>query len=209
MHSPRPGRSSAKSSAPPTCRSHPTSIRARRMRRTPTKPSGRLPSSVRRNRSRSTLQEDELKLYRLIWMRFVASQMMPAVFDQTTIDVAAHGKGRPRLYLPRHRFGLQIRRLPGGLRRRQGPEGRGGRGTQAQAACGHRGREAEVPFHRSASSTSPSRRRATTKRRWSRSSNPTASAGLPPTPPSSPPFRSAGTSRRRAGSSCPPSSAWW
>src|SRR5580704_14254340 len=38
------------------------------------------------------LQEDELKLYRLIWMRFVASQMMPAVFDQTTIDVAATGK---------------------------------------------------------------------------------------------------------------------
>jgi DNA topoisomerase I len=38
------------------------------------------------------LQEDELKLYRLIWMRFVASQMMPAVFDQTTIDVVAHGK---------------------------------------------------------------------------------------------------------------------
>src|SRR6202035_3667466 len=35
------------------------------------------------------LQEDEMKLYRLIWMRFVASQMMPAVFDQTTIDVAA------------------------------------------------------------------------------------------------------------------------
>jgi len=38
------------------------------------------------------LQEDELKLYRLIWMRFVASQMTPAVFDQTTIDVAAKGK---------------------------------------------------------------------------------------------------------------------
>ena len=38
------------------------------------------------------LQEDELKLYRLIWMRFVASQMNPAVFDQTTIDVAANGK---------------------------------------------------------------------------------------------------------------------
>jgi len=38
------------------------------------------------------LQEDELKLYRLIWMRFVASQMMPAVFDQTTIDIAAKGK---------------------------------------------------------------------------------------------------------------------
>ena len=38
------------------------------------------------------LQEDERKLYRLIWNRFVASQMMPAVYDQTTIDVAAKGK---------------------------------------------------------------------------------------------------------------------
>jgi DNA topoisomerase-1 len=38
------------------------------------------------------LQEDERKLYQLIWMRFVASQMTPAVFDQTTIDVEAKGK---------------------------------------------------------------------------------------------------------------------
>ncbi|MGD0498755.1 MAG: type I DNA topoisomerase [Bryobacteraceae bacterium] len=38
------------------------------------------------------LAEDEMKLYRLIWNRFVASQMMPALFDQTTIDVAAQGK---------------------------------------------------------------------------------------------------------------------
>ncbi len=38
------------------------------------------------------LAEDELKLYRLIWTRFVASQMTPAVFDQTTIDVGAKGK---------------------------------------------------------------------------------------------------------------------
>ncbi len=38
------------------------------------------------------LAEDELKLYRLIWMRFVASQMTPAVFDQTTIDIDAKGK---------------------------------------------------------------------------------------------------------------------
>jgi DNA topoisomerase-1 len=35
------------------------------------------------------LNKDELKLYRLIWQRFVASQMTPAIFDQTTIDVAA------------------------------------------------------------------------------------------------------------------------
>ncbi len=38
------------------------------------------------------LAEDQLKLYRLIWRRFVASQMMPALFDQTTIEVAARGK---------------------------------------------------------------------------------------------------------------------
>jgi DNA topoisomerase-1 len=33
------------------------------------------------------LKRDELRLYRLIWERFVASQMAPAVFDQTTIDM--------------------------------------------------------------------------------------------------------------------------
>jgi DNA topoisomerase-1 len=38
------------------------------------------------------LAEDEKKLYRLIWNRFVASQMMPALYDQTTIDVAAPGR---------------------------------------------------------------------------------------------------------------------
>jgi DNA topoisomerase-1 len=37
------------------------------------------------------LGEDEFKLYRLIWMRFVASQMNPAVFDQTTIEITAKG----------------------------------------------------------------------------------------------------------------------
>jgi DNA topoisomerase-1 len=35
------------------------------------------------------LNKEELKLYRLIWQRFVASQMMAALFDQTTIDIGA------------------------------------------------------------------------------------------------------------------------
>jgi DNA topoisomerase I len=35
------------------------------------------------------LKRDELRLYQLIWERFVASQMAPAVFDQTTVDIAA------------------------------------------------------------------------------------------------------------------------
>ncbi len=38
------------------------------------------------------LAEDEMKLYRLIWNRFVASQMIPALYDQTTIEVSAKGK---------------------------------------------------------------------------------------------------------------------
>lgn len=37
----------------------------------------------------SKLGADEMKLYRLIWQRFVASQMTPAIFDQTTIDINA------------------------------------------------------------------------------------------------------------------------
>jgi DNA topoisomerase I len=37
----------------------------------------------------SFLKPDELKLYRLIWQRFVASQMTAAIFDQTTIDIQA------------------------------------------------------------------------------------------------------------------------
>jgi DNA topoisomerase-1 len=51
------------------------------------------PSSVLRTPDEVAkyLAEDELKLYKLIWMRFVASQMTPAVFDQTTIDVSAKG----------------------------------------------------------------------------------------------------------------------
>lgn len=35
------------------------------------------------------LDEDQLKLYTLIWKRFVACQMAPAVLDQTTVEIAA------------------------------------------------------------------------------------------------------------------------
>ncbi len=46
----------------------------------------RAPESVKQY-----LSADEFKLYKLIWQRFVASQMNPALFDQTTIDIAAGG----------------------------------------------------------------------------------------------------------------------
>jgi DNA topoisomerase-1 len=35
------------------------------------------------------LSDEQYKLYRLIWQRFVASQMVPAVYDQTTVDIEA------------------------------------------------------------------------------------------------------------------------
>ncbi len=38
---------------------------------------------------KSYLDNDAYRLYRLIWQRFVASQMSPAIFDQTTIDIKA------------------------------------------------------------------------------------------------------------------------
>ncbi|MFZ3218065.1 MAG: type I DNA topoisomerase [Candidatus Acidiferrales bacterium] len=38
---------------------------------------------------RQYLEDDLFKLYQLIWQRFVASQMLPAIFDQTTIDISA------------------------------------------------------------------------------------------------------------------------
>jgi DNA topoisomerase-1 len=49
----------------------------------PTDPS-RTPESIARY-----LSEEQLKLYTLIWRRFVASQMTPAVFDITTAKIAA------------------------------------------------------------------------------------------------------------------------
>ncbi|HZP83828.1 MAG TPA: type I DNA topoisomerase [Chthonomonadaceae bacterium] len=47
------------------------------------------------------LNAEQLRLYRLIWQRFVASQMNPAVMDVTTADIAATGpanSGAPYLF---------------------------------------------------------------------------------------------------------------
>lgn len=38
------------------------------------------------------LTKDQLKLYTLIWQRFVASQMAPAVYDTISVDIAAQAK---------------------------------------------------------------------------------------------------------------------
>jgi DNA topoisomerase-1 len=38
---------------------------------------------------RALLTQDQYSLYRLIWNRFVASQMLPATFDETIVDITA------------------------------------------------------------------------------------------------------------------------
>jgi DNA topoisomerase-1 len=57
----------------------------------PTDPS-RTPESIARY-----LSDEQLKLYTLIWRRFVASQMTPAVFDVTTAKIAAVSAKTARL----------------------------------------------------------------------------------------------------------------
>jgi len=52
------------------------------------------PESVRRY-----LKEEQFKLYQLVWQRFMASQMAPAVFDTTTFDFLLGADGDARRFL--------------------------------------------------------------------------------------------------------------
>jgi DNA topoisomerase-1 len=56
----------------------------------------RSPEAVKRY-----LSKDELALYTLIWNRFVASQMRPAIYDETVVDIEAVPPGSAPLYLLR------------------------------------------------------------------------------------------------------------
>ncbi len=38
---------------------------------------------------KGSLSDEQYRLYKLIWEKFVSSQMVPAVFDQTTVEIAA------------------------------------------------------------------------------------------------------------------------
>ncbi|HHY74613.1 MAG TPA: type I DNA topoisomerase [Bacillus bacterium] len=51
------------------------------------------PTSILRtpNSLKAILSRDQLRLYRLIWERFVASQMAPAVMDTMTVDIVNEG----------------------------------------------------------------------------------------------------------------------
>jgi len=53
----------------------------------------RTPESIARY-----LSDEQLKLYTLIWKRFIASQMVPAVYDVTTAKIAAYSPAAERTY---------------------------------------------------------------------------------------------------------------
>jgi DNA topoisomerase-1 len=62
-------------------------------------------------------ERDMQRLYQLIWNRFVACQMLPAVYDQTTVDViaGASGEGDPRSGRATFRATGSILKFPGYL----------------------------------------------------------------------------------------------
>ena len=138
------------------------------------------------------LKREELRLYTLIWERFVASQMSPALLDQTVVDVSADG-----LRLPRDRDGHALPGLHSRLRREQG---RGRRRQRPRAAPRiKRRRTARSARGSSRNSTLPNRRRDTARRRWSKRWKIKASAARRPTRRSSRRFRRAVTSRSKNG----------
>jgi len=53
------------------------------------------PTSVERTpeMARRHLQPNEFRVYNLIWQRFVASQMLPALYDRTTVEIEAKAGG--------------------------------------------------------------------------------------------------------------------
>ena len=76
------------------------------------------------------LEPEQARLYELIWIRTIASQMESAELERTTADIAA--AGRPAQARPaRHRPGGEVRRLPDALQREQGRRWR----TRTRAAC--------------------------------------------------------------------------
>jgi len=135
------------------------------------------PTSVFRTPEKAAahLKRDELRLYTLIWERFVASQMAAAVFDQTTVDVEAAD------YVFRARAATKTR-PPTQLKER------GGCVCPSFATAKRWIAAASIP-----SSTSPNRRRATPKRRSSKRWKTTAWAARRPTRRSSTRFRRAVT----------------
>jgi DNA topoisomerase-1 len=127
---------------------------------------------------RKYLDDDLFKLYQLIWQRFVASQMLPAIFDQTTIDISA-GDYTFRATGSVQKFDGYLRvtscRWPRPIvkktRRTTKARARVCRGWRKDKYC--------ASIRSGRTSILRSRRRDTRKRLWSRIWKKKASGGLP------------------------------
>ena len=75
------------------------------------------------------LTREEYNLYKLIWDRFVASQMKPALFDVTDVDIR-----NGHLHAPRLGRSAEVPRLPGGLPGRAVEDDRGRRREAGERA---------------------------------------------------------------------------
>ena len=126
-------------------------------------------------RVRKHLKDEQYKLYKMIWERFVACQMRPALYDQTSIDIEAkppagaayglrasgrilkfsgwleaYGKGEPTKAATfrgrrRGRQGRRQRQRGRSRARRQGSPRRGRRGQPARAHRGPGARSDDAP----------------------------------------------------------------
>ena len=108
------------------------------------------------------LTKDQLALYRIIWERFLASQMLPAVYDTVAADITA-GDCLFRAQGSTLKF-AGFTAVYVESREESEPAGGGGAGGGAAAAGGGRGAAGCARWI--PSSTSPSRRRATPRPRW-------------------------------------------
>ena len=103
----------------------------RRTRRKRTRPSARPNSPAGRATTKGFLDADQARLYELIWLRTVASQMELAELERTTVDIDCQGR-RAAARTARHRHGGEVRRLP---RRSIRKAATTTRTTRRRAAC--------------------------------------------------------------------------
>ncbi|HTN83773.1 MAG TPA: type I DNA topoisomerase, partial [Sorangium sp.] len=111
------------------------------------------PDSIKKH-----LKDEQYKLYKLIWNRFVASQMNPAVYDRTTVEIDA----TPTIAAPAYRSYLarasgRILKFAGWLQVTEGQQEFAGEEESAGAAA-EGGAAAPAPAEASALATSDAER---------------------------------------------------
>ena len=116
--------------------------------RRPTSRSGRRRSGATRTRSRASLKPDELRLYRLIWQRAIASQMAAKELETTTVELA-DGPYELRASATKTLFDGFAARLHRGprRRRRRGRRGRAGACRRSPRATRRRVRDVTPTQH--------------------------------------------------------------